>query len=182
MKHKEEQITMNTIRLLLLGALIMLGAVAFGQDAIKLNGSPSYTTAIGLRAGGPGALTIKHFTGPSFALEGMIGVWNNGMRAKLLFEKHSNAFGVAGLNWYAGAGPQVSFYDERYWYNNGRERYYRYQNDEVGLGVSGIVGLEYKITPIPVAMSLDLNPSVEVVSDGDIWADLNPGVGIKFTF
>jgi hypothetical protein len=162
---------------------LILGLVLFTLPAFsQYNTNAHYKTAIGLRAGGPSALTIKHFMGPTLAMDGILSVWNNGMRVQVLAEKHVNALDVPGLHWYFGAGPQVSFYDERYWYNNGRDRYYRYEDDQFGLGVCGVVGLEYKAPPIPVAFSLDLIPTVEFVSDGDMWTDFNPGIGMKFTF
>lgn len=144
--------------------------------------STSYKTAIGLRAGETSGLTIKQFVGSSTALEGIIGVWSHGISATLLYEKHVPAFDVAGLNWYYGAGGHVAFEAGRrlVYYRN--DRYYRYNEGNVGLGIDGIIGMEYKIPSIPFALSLDVKPYVEVITNGRVWTSLDPGLGIKVTF
>jgi hypothetical protein len=144
--------------------------------------STSYKTAIGLRAGETSGLTIKQFVGSSTALEGIIGVWSHGISATLLYEKHVPAFDVDGLNWYYGAGGHVAFEAGRrlVYYRN--DRYYRYNDGNIGLGVDGIIGMEYKIPSIPFAVSLDVKPYIEVISNGRVWTSLDPGLGIKVTF
>jgi len=42
--------------------------------------------------------------------------------------------------------------------------------------------MEYKIPSIPFALSLDVKPYVEVITNGRVWTSLDPGLGIKVTF
>ena len=76
-----------------------------------------------------------------------------------------------------------AFIASRYaYYDPYRDRYRKYYEGGVGLGVDGIVGLEYKIPKAPIALSLDVKPFVEFVSRGYIYSSLDPGLGIKITF
>ncbi|MES2559391.1 MAG: hypothetical protein V4590_06600 [Bacteroidota bacterium] len=142
--------------------------------------SGSYHTAIGLRAGGTSGLTVKHFISSGAALEGIIGIWNNAFSITGLYEKHSGT-GTAGLNWYYGGGFHVAAENNRYYRNR---YYYRdyYSDGGVGIGIDGILGIEYKIIPIPFAISLDVKPFIDVNTHGGAFFSLDPGLGIKFVF
>lgn len=143
--------------------------------------SSSYNTAIGLRAGGTSGLTVKHFTSKGAAWEGIIGLWNNAFSLTALYEKHAHA-GAPGLNWYYGGGGHIAAQNGRF---GNRSYYYHrdyYKNDGVGIGIDGIVGIEYKITPIPFAISFDLKPFIEINTRGGAFFALDPGLGLKFTF
>lgn len=163
----------------LLVMLMLTSVVAHAQLAINTN---TYRTAIGLRAGGTSGLTIKHFFGENnAAVEGIIGVWPNALSLTALYEKHVST-GAEGLNWYYGGGGHVVFESGRYY--NRDYYYYRnsYRNGGVGLGVDGIIGIEYKINPIPFAISLDLKPLIEVNTEGGTFFAVDPGLGLKLTF
>jgi hypothetical protein len=142
----------------------------------------TYNTAIGLRAGtATSGLTFKQFIGSRTALEGILGVWHHGFSITGLYEKYTPAFNVRGLNWYYGGGAHVAFETGHdFYYRN--ERHSHYHDDYFGIGVDGLVGMEYKIPPIPVAVSFDLKPFVEIHSNGGGWFGLDPGLGIKFAF
>ena len=146
-----------------------------------------YKTAIGLRAGETSGLTVKRFIGQSNAIEGILGTWGYGLSVTALFEKHVPAFNTSGFNWYYGAGGHASFENSYY----GRYYYYRrnvlyvenyYANGGFGLGIDGIVGLEYKLNNAPIAFSADLKPFFEINTRGGAWASLDPSLGVKVTF
>jgi hypothetical protein len=175
--------TSNTLSNIL---LILFFIVAFTiisiitANAQSIN-SPDYKNAIGLRGGYPSGLTFKHFSSSNTAFEGILGVWQRAFSVTLLYEKHANAFNVSGMRWYYGGGGHVAVATSgRY---DGRDRYYRrYYDDDAAFGIDGIVGLEYKIVPIPFAISLDLKPTLEITTGGYTYFDLDPGLGLKFTF
>jgi len=152
------------------------------QPAVNTN---TYNTAIGVRLGETSGLSIKHFMDRgSSAIDGIIGIWPDAFSLTCLYEKHANA-GIEGLTWYYGAGGHVFFESgsNRYYY---RDQYYYYRRyyttDGAGLGIDGVVGLEYKIRPVPFALSIDLKPFVESNTNGGLYVSLDPGFGIKFTF
>lgn len=143
--------------------------------------SSTYHTAIGLRAGGTSGLTVKHFMGSGAALEGIVGLWNNAFSLTGLYEKHVGA-GAPGLNWYYGGGFHVAAQNNRF--DNRNRYYYRdyYADGGVGIGIDGILGIEYKINPIPFAISVDLKPFLEINTNGGSFFALDPGIGLKFAF
>lgn len=158
--------------------VIMAILSCFIFNFAKAQESKSYSTAFGLRAGETSGFTIKQNFGSSHSLEGIIGLWNHGLSATLLFEKNVPTGITPGLNCYYGAGGHGSFYSRyRVYYYRNRPEYYSY--GDVGLGIDGIIGLEYKIPKVPVAFSLDLKPFVEINTGGGAWMSLDPGLGIK---
>jgi hypothetical protein len=62
------------------------------------------------------------------------------------------------------------------------EGIYRREASAVGFGVDGIFAMEYKAENTPIAISMDLKPILEIVSDGGSFIALDPGLGIKLTF
>lgn len=145
--------------------------------------SATYSTAIGLRAGETSGLTFKKFVGGPNAIEFIVGVWPYGFSATGLYERHANA-GLEGLNWYYGGGGHVAEQSGRiyYAYRDRRYDYYYRSGSDLGIGIDGIVGLEYKIKPIPFAVSLDLKPFLEVNTAGAAFISLDPGLGVKVAF
>lgn len=142
-----------------------------------------YNTAIGVRGGGTTGLTVKHFVSGNAALEGILGVWYHGVSGTILFEQHTPVFNEAGFNLYYGGGGHVAA-DARsryyvYYYND--RRYSYYPGGGVGVGIDGIVGLEYKIPKAPIAFSLDVKPFVEFTNFGT-WFSFDPGIGVKVAF
>lgn len=163
-----------------------LGAQQQTKEALKPTGNTShYNTAVGLRAGETSGFTFKKFVDQTSAFEGILGIWPNAVGFTALYEKHAPAFDIEGMHWYYGGGGHATFesgriYD-RYNYRDGY--FYRYRSaGNVGLGVDGIIGLEYKIKGIPFAISLDVKPFMELNTNDLFYVTLDPGVGIKVAF
>lgn len=154
--------------------LVFISGVAMAQ----------YDFAIGVRSGGTSGLTLKKNYERS-AIEGIVGFWHDGLSVTALWEKKEMAFDVQNLNWYYGLGGHVSIYGEDF-DGDGGPSWYSHPHDiddgDLGLGIDGIVGLEYKIPEIPFAFSLDFKPFIEVITDGGVAFWIDPGIGIKFAF
>lgn len=163
----------KSISILTLGVLLTIPVA--GQ---QLETGTSYKTAVGVRGLGTSGLTIKHFTRNNQALEGIIGFYPNAFSATLLVEQYAPAFSEPGLNWYYGIGGHVATQSDVV----SNEGLYRRESSEVGFGIDGIFGIEYKIQQVPIAMSLDFKPFFEVATNGDAFIALDPGLGIKVTF
>jgi hypothetical protein len=172
---------MITLRNILIICFVLVGTnAAEAQKGLAIN-TNSYQNAIGLRAGPTSGLTFKHFMGNN-AIEGILGFWHSGFSLTGLYEVHASA-GVPGLKWYYGGGGHIAAQPSNYYYRTYRnDYYYRYRDQGVAIGVDGIVGLEYKIKPIPFAISLDIKPLIEINNHGDVFTGLDPGLGIKLTF
>ena len=166
-------------------SLVLVPTMNFAQG-LSID-SPNYRNAIGLRGGDLGGLTFKHFKSSDRAIEAIIGLGYRDPRifsVTVLLEKHLPAFDVSGMRWYYGGGGHIavvathSGYYPRPW---GRYQY-EYERGAIGLGIDGIAGLEYKIPPIPIAISFDLKPYIELYSAGGVFWSLDPAFGIKLTF
>lgn len=140
-----------------------------------------YKTSLGIRIGGTSGLTVKHFYKPAMAAEGILGMFGNGFSLTGLLEKYVQVHEAPGLFVYYGGGAHLAFYSDG---NSpphfGREIDYR-QDNAVGFGINGIVGIEYKLPDnIPLAISLDLKPFIELGSGGYVAVAPDLAVGIKF--
>ncbi|MCU0418262.1 MAG: hypothetical protein MUC38_01290 [Cyclobacteriaceae bacterium] len=141
-----------------------------------------YTTSVGARVGGTSGVTLKHFYKPSLAFEGIVGGFANGMSLTGLVQKTLPAFDTPGLSWYYGGGAHLAFYnDERLYYNRfGRELGDR-RNTAAGVGINGILGLEYRLSDnLPLSFSMDVKPFVEFGPEGYAGFALDPSLAIRF--
>jgi hypothetical protein len=160
---------------LIIGSFLLIGKQSFAQT-----NSTSYQTAVGLKFGGyENGLSVKYFTNPDIALEGILGFRSHGAVFTGLYEFHTEAFNVPALRFYYGAGAHIG--------GVGSGVYQRFEGDNVTynksqilLGVDGVLGLEYIIPGAPIAVSLDLNPRAELATGP--YFDIAPGLGIKYTF
>ncbi len=152
-------------KILLASFLLFLTANLRAQD---------YKTGIGFRLGGVNSgITVKHFTGSTTALEGIVGFARHSISFTGLWEKHQSFPNAAGLKWFYGFGAHVGFFPGDYSYGN--YYYYKYKGNKtiiyddrtytsnVYLGGDFILGLEYKFTNAPISIGLDLKPQIDIV-------------------
>lgn len=98
---------------------------------------------------------------------------------------HKDIEGVDGLKWYVGAGAQFRFSSYyiryEYWDYNG---HYHLEDDKVtdiGLGVDGVIGLEYTFEDLPLSIGLDANLYLEIV-DRPFYPLGQGGLSIRYNF
>lgn len=147
-------------RIVLLSCLIaVISSTAFAQD---------YSKAVGIRLSPNSAVITSGFTGKYFlnekaAVEGIIGI-NNGLGICGLYELHFPIDAVSHLSWFAGGGGYVAF-----------------RNSSTFIGGAGIIGLDYKFDEIPLNLSLDWKPELNLISK---IAFESSGIGLsaRFTF
>jgi len=135
-----------------------------------------YKTSLGLRAGYPYGLTIKHFMGKSNAVEGILASSYNGFVATALFENEHWTGSYPGLKWFWGVGAHVGFWNS----GNNPRLPATYDGGSI-IGLDGILGLEYTFDEIPLNLSLDVLPSVNLIGDvgfGGIFGALS----IRYVF
>jgi hypothetical protein len=128
--------------------------------------SQEYRSAIGVRLSSSPAvvnnsISFKYFTSESLALEGLLS-FSDPVALGLLFEKH-NPFSSAGLQWFYGAGGYVGF------------------GGDTKVGGMGIIGLDYKFTNVPLNISLDWKPELNIISDIN-FEPAAIGFSARFTF
>jgi hypothetical protein len=160
----------------LLSTLLLLTSLLFLGNTLK---AQTYPYALGLKFGGyENGISGKYFASKDISLEGIIGFRSSGVVITGLYEINQVAFNVPELNFYFGAGAHIGSIGNSYqrFGSNGQT----YANNQLLLGVDGVIGLEYVIPKSPIAVSLDLNPRIELA--GGPFVDLAPGLGVKYTF
>jgi hypothetical protein len=144
----------------------------------KRSQAQDYPVAVGIKFGayesGP---SVKYFMDKNTALEGILGIRNHGLVVTGLYEIHQEAFSVDNLKFYYGFGAHIGSVSN-YKRLGGSDEFY--DGKQILLGADGVLGLEYKIPEAPIAISLDLNPRVELARGP--FFDIAPGLGLKYTF
>ncbi len=171
---------MKKLFLLLLTVSSSLTAVSqYYQDAIGLRANDYYV-----------GLSFKKFTSDRIALDFTLNAdFDSGFGLTGLYEIHEPTGFVDRLNWYYGFGGHISLWSGTY---------YSYGDYSIiGLGVDGVVGIEYSVENIPFAFSLDYIPSFSIITqtkpdnhpDDWAWDGRSSGfrfnnwtLGVKYTF
>jgi hypothetical protein len=141
---------------------------------LRLN-AQEYKTSLGLRAGLPYGLTIKHFIDKTNAIEGILAVRWQGFIATALIENEHWTGQYPSLNWFWGLGAHVGFWDAG---NNPNLKATYYGSV---IGVDGILGLEYTFDDIPLNLSLDLLPTINLIGSTG-WGGINGALSVRYVF
>jgi hypothetical protein len=153
-----------------IAAFVITGKQAQAQDN-------SYRTAVGLKFGGYEiGPSIKWFYDNNQALEGVLGFRNGGAVVTGLYEMHVPIFNVDKLNFYYGGGFHLGSIGKGT-YDDGRRVY---TSGRVLVGFDAVIGAEYTIPNTPIAISVDLDPRLELATGSTF--DLAPALGLKYAF
>jgi len=111
----------------------------------------SYRFAAGVRLSNSSptlnnSISGKFFATDKTAIEGLIS-FGSRFGVGALLEIH-NQFNSPGLSWFYGGGVYVGF-----------------QDGDTYLGPTGIIGLDYKFPNIPVNLSIDWKPELDIIPD-----------------
>jgi len=153
--------------LLVITLIFSMSAITVAQD---------YQTAGGVRGGLYNGLTIKHFLGSKSAAEGILTTRWQGFNITGLYELHSmNAFDVSRLNWYYGIGGHIGFWNGAY------TPFLSTSDNYTVIGVDAILGLEYNFEEIPINVSVDWKPALNLIGYTGFLAD-GGALSIRYIF
>ena len=146
----------------ILFTLLLIAGISIFYSA----SAQDYKSALGIRLSSNApvvnnSITFKYFLNQKAALEGLLTI-GDPVAIGILYEIH-NPINQPGLKWFYGGGGYVGF------------------SGASNLGAMGIIGLDYKFTNIPLNLSLDWKPELNLVSD----INLEPaavGFTARFTF
>jgi len=153
---------------------VILLTLLFAFFVVSSN-AQEYRTSLGLRAGLPYGLTVKHFLSKTNAVEGVLAGSYGGFIITGLYENEHWTGQYPGLNWFWGVGGHVGFWDA------GRNPNINDTYTGSVIGVDGIIGLEYTFEEIPLNLSLDLLPSVNLIGYTG-WGGINGALSIRYVF
>lgn len=138
-------------------ALLIFSHTASAQDyrlglGIRLsNSTPTLNSSI----------TGKYFITDRSAVEGIVSFGSRfGMGALLELHRSLN---TPGLRWFYGAGAYVGF-----------------QSNETFLGPTGILGLDYKFANVPINLSVDWKPELDIIPSVNFVPDAF-ALSVRFT-
>ena len=143
---------------------------SFAQTDIQTS---TYDRAIGVKFPGGFAISYKQFLKNNQNVEAEAMFISNGFRAVGLYEWNWDIQGIDGLRWYVGPGAHIGF-----WNNNYSKKS---NNSNAGIGIDGVIGLDYKVSDLPINISLDWQPSVDVIGSTGTGLGYG-GIGVRYTF
>ncbi len=145
--------------------------------SLSIGAFSQYDSALGLRGGIAQGITYKTFVGGSSAFDLILGTHSGGLNLTALYEIHSHDFrGVDNLSLFYGAGGHLGFYNSSSW----PDGYWgAYQSGPV-IGVDFVVGVEYTFDEIPINLSLDIVPSINITPSIFYWQ--RGALSIRYVF
>ena len=162
--------------------LILLFGLGMGMST-QANSQVYYQKAVGVRLAWGLGLSGKYFLNDKAAIEANFryrsfgsGPYSwNWVTIQALYEIHNGLESVTdGLQWYYGGGAYLGFYGGDFDYPG---------SDFNGtfIGISGVLGLDYKFADLPINISADWMPSFEITSGGGFTGE-NGGLAVRYTF
>ena len=120
-----------------------------------------YKTGLGVRLSSSGAMvnnsiSIKHFLNETTAVEGLFS-FGDPLAFGALYEIHK-PISATGVKWYYGGGGYLAFIKT---YNINKQK----DETNTNFGAQGVIGLDYKFANIPLNISLDWKPELNIVTD-----------------
>ena len=122
---------------------------------ISFGNAQEYKSAIGLRLGYPLSASYKTFISETAAIEGVAGFrsfsgysWFN---VGGYYQIHKELGSTKGLQWYYGAGANLYFWSFDSGFGGG--------SSTTSIGLSGVLGLDYKFSEAPLNISVDWIPT-----------------------
>lgn len=120
-----------------------------------------YKTALGVRLSSSQAMvnnsiTLKHFLNERSAIEALFS-FGDPLALGALYEVHK-PLSTAGLQWFYGGGAYLAFVKN---YDPNKDR----NETEANFGAQGVLGLDYKFANLPLNLSLDWKPELNLVND-----------------
>jgi hypothetical protein len=154
--------------------LLVLALVIAGVSVRSYAQAP-YSTALGVRLGDPDGITLQHYLSGSSAVEGILGIGSYWFTITGLYEFHQQLKSTPGLGWYIGFGAHLGSFTTS-----------EYYHDKIGytgflFGLDGILGLDYTFQHVPLNLSLDWKPAIELSPfNGFIPGEF--GLSVRYTF
>ena len=137
----------------------------------------SYRTGVGVRLSSSQAMvnnsiSLKHFLNEKSAIEVLFS-FGDPLAIGALYEVHK-PFSSEGLQWFYGGGGYLGFVKS---WNPTKNR----NETDVNVGAQGVLGLDYKFINLPLNISLDWKPELNLVSDIN-FEPAAIGFTARFTF
>ena len=136
-----------------------------------------YKTGLGVRLSSSQAMvnnsiSLKYFLNERTAVEGLFS-FGDPLALGALLEIHK-PIPATGIRWYYGGGGYLAFIKT---YNSNKGK----NETDVNFGAQGVLGLDYKFANLPLNISLDWKPELNIVTDIN-FEPAAVGFTARFTF
>lgn len=136
-----------------------------------------YKTGLGVRLSSAGAMvnnsiSLKHFLNDRAAIDALFS-FGDPLALGALYEVH-RPLAESGIKWYYGGGAYLAFVKT---YDVNKQR----NETNTNFGAQGVIGLDYKFANLPLNLSLDWKPELNLVTDINFEASAI-GFTARFTF
>lgn len=136
---------------------LLIAAIGFTTTV----SAQAYKTGIGVRLSSSQAMvnnsiTLKHFLNERAAIEALFS-FGDPLAIGALYEIHK-PLSTEGLQWFYGGGGYLGFVKS---YNPNKQK----NETDLNVGAQGVLGLDYKFVNLPLNISLDWKPELNLVSD-----------------
>ena len=143
----------------------------------SVSAQDSYKTALGVRLSSSApmvsnSISLKHFLNERTAIEALFS-FGDPLALGVLVEMHKPV-GTSGIQWYYGGGGYLAFVKS---YNVTKNK----DETNTNVGAQGVVGLDYKFVNLPLNLSLDWKPELNLVRDIN-FEPAAVGFTARFTF
>ncbi|MBX9782697.1 MAG: hypothetical protein K2X48_05300 [Chitinophagaceae bacterium] len=128
-------------------ALVLITAAYTASAQNKTASSETYKTAIGIKLWNGAGANLKTFIADKSAIEVVGFFYNRGTRITGLYEWHGDLNTEGNLKWYVGGGGHATIY-----------------KGYTGLGLDGVLGIDFKLPNAPLNFALDWQPAFELGS------------------
>lgn len=122
-----------------------------------------YNWAVGVRGGVLSGLTIKKNLGEN-AIEAGISAYDKFVNVDATYQWQQPVI-TEGFHLYYGGGAYLGL-----------------ATQYLGLGAEGVVGLEFQVPNVPLALSLDYRPTFNILGGFGYSNFINFGFGVKYCF
>lgn len=146
------------------------------------------SAAAGLRLSPDGiGITGKYFVDSSLAFEtqlnigGIMGLQGESFNAVGLLEYHI-PFPDPSWRLFFGGGAHIGVwneYDKDYYVS---ERRYHEEGNKFILGIDGIGGVEHVFKKMPISLTADIKPSINILTDVDFFSHNMLGISTRYYF
>jgi len=157
--------------------LLFVSLFAFSFLFINDINAQDYKTALGVRLSSAAAninnsISLKHFINEKMAIEALFS-FGDPIALGALVEFHK-PLSSEGLRYYYGAGGYISFVKTF-------DPVKQTNETDPNFGAQGVIGLDYKFVNIPLNISLDWKPELNIVNDIN-FEPAAIGFTARFTF
>lgn len=156
----------------LIAVLLIAGMAMFTKAEAQ-----DYKTALGVRLSSSNAMqnnsiSFKQFISNKTAIEALF-TFGDPLALGAMLELHK-PLSASGLSYYYGGGGYISFVKK---FNATTNK----ESTDPNFGAQGVIGLDYKFNNIPLNLSLDWKPELNIVSDIN-FEPAAVGFTARFTF